>query len=251
MTDEVEAAAIAALKRFIEPEKAAFLPKFFKAVPGGYGEGDRFLGVRVPRVRAVARQFRQLSLADCRRLLHSPWHEVRQLGLLILVDHYQRAAKRQTRGQTAEPDTAAVLALVLAEIDRVNNWDLTDLVGPKLIGPALAGSDCQLLYDWVRSDDLWLRRLSMVSTYAFIREGEFGHTLALAEQLLDDPEDLIHKAVGWMLREVANREPAPAMAFVSCHQHRMPRTMLRYAIEKYPEPLRRQALSGTLQEVNQ
>ena len=250
MTDEAEAVALAALEQHIEPEKAAFLPGFFKAVPGGYGEGDRFLGVRVPRVREVARQFRLWSLAECRVLLHSPWHEVRQLGLLILVSHYERAAKRQARGLTAAPDTAAVVALVLAEIDRVNNWDLTDLVGPKLIGPSLVGGDCQLLYDWAASDDLWLRRLSMVSTYAFIRAGDADHTLVLAEQLLDDPEDLIHKAVGWMLREVANRDLAPALAFVCRHQHRMPRTMLRYAIEKYPEPLRRQALAGTLQDTN-
>ncbi|MEZ5729395.1 MAG: DNA alkylation repair protein [Burkholderiaceae bacterium] len=212
---------------------AVALQRYFKTGPGEYGEGDRFIGVRVPALRAVARSFRRLSLADATTLLCSAIHEERLLALVVLVEQFRRA----------DPDTrAAIYRLYLDHLDRIDNWDLVDTSAPHIVGGWLHGGDRAPLRSLARSPDLWARRIAIMATFHDIRAGDFDATLEIAEMLVDDPEDLIHKAVGWMLREVGKRERAVAEGFLAEHAAHMPRTMLRYAIEKYPPSLRRRYL---------
>ncbi len=218
------------LRSLSDPEKAAFLPRFFKTGPGEYGEGDLFLGVMVPKVRKVAKVHRNASERDVLKLLHSAYHEDRLAALLILVEQYRRGDERTRK---------AVFDLYLANTSQINNWDLVDLTAPHIVGEHLSGRRRSILTKLARSKNLWERRIAIVSTYCFIRRGESGETLRISGLLLGDSHDLIHKAVGWMLREAGKRcSLAEECEFLDKHAGRMPRTMLRCAIERFPSDLR-------------
>ncbi|QTE27983.1 DNA alkylation repair protein [Pengzhenrongella sicca] len=227
-----------------EPARVAALGRYLQAGPGGYGEGDRFLGVRVPAQRAVARRHHgALTLDDVAALLRSPWHEERLTAVFVLVRRFERGDDRER---------AAAVQVLLAHTDRLNNWDLVDSSAPYVLGPwllerddAVPERDDAVLDRLAASDLLWDRRIAIMATFAYIRAGRFDRTLELAERLLHDEHDLIHKAVGWMLREVGNRDRPAAEAFLSAHHAEMPRTMLRYAIERFPAPLRATYLRGS------
>jgi 3-methyladenine DNA glycosylase AlkD len=223
------------LRALGHPADAAFLAGFFKTGPGQYGEGDVFIGVRVPAIRKVAREFRDLPLRKIARLLHSPVHEERLAALIILV---MRAAKADDKTRKT------IYRLYLANTRFVNNWDLVDLSAPQIVGAYLADKDRRPLYRLAESSWLWDRRISVLATAHLIRIGEFADTLKIAEMLLADRHDLIHKAVGWMLREVGKRDSAALEAFLERHRRAMPRTMLRYAIERFPKAKRQAFLAG-------
>ena len=218
------------LRALGNPADAAFLAGFFKTAPGEYGEGDVFIGVRVPVIRAVAREFAEMPLAEVERLLGSAIHEERLAALVILVGQAAKGAAATRK---------AIYDLYMASTRFVNNWDLVDLSAPAVVGGYLADRSRRPLYRLARSAWLWDRRISIVATHHFIRRGEFADTLAIAEVLLGDREDLMHKAVGWMLREVGKRDGATLEAFLDRHCRVMPRTMLRYAIERFPEGKRK------------
>jgi len=223
------------LRQFATSKKAAVLQRFFKTGPGQYGEGDRFLGVVVPDIRKVVREFRDAPLADVTGLLRSVWHEDRLLALLILVGQFERGE---------DPLRKKVCSLYLKNTKYINNWDLVDLSAPKIVGPYLDGGSRALLYRLVRSKNLWERRIAILATFHFIRQNDFDDTLALSEKLLADDHDLVHKAVGWMLREVGKRDVVVLERFLKKHLRNMPRTALRYAIERFPEPKRKKYLNG-------
>jgi 3-methyladenine DNA glycosylase AlkD len=229
------AALRAELRRLADPRQAKNLQWFFKTGRGEYGEGDVFLGLRVPDLRRLAKIHRDLPTAAVRGLLASRFHEERMLALFILVLRYDR-------GDEAERE--AVFRLYLASRRRVNNWDLVDCSAPHIVGRHLLDRDRRLLYRLARSRSLWERRIAVLATFWLVREGQFTDSLRLAEFLLADREDLIHKATGWMLREVGNRDREAAARFLRRHCRTMPRTMLRYAIEKLPEAERRRYLAG-------
>jgi 3-methyladenine DNA glycosylase AlkD len=213
-----------------DAESAVVLQRFFKTGPGEYGEGDRFIGVRVPVLRALAREMGGLSLQETVGLLHDPVHEARVLALLILVDQYAAADLRAR---------AAIVQVYLANTAYINNWDLVDGSAPYIVGRHLEGRSRRVLHRLARSRSLWERRIAIVSTFYFIRQQDFAETIRIAELLLEDAHDLIHKAVGWMLREVGKRDLATLESFLDRHAAVMPRTMLRYAIERLPEKARR------------
>lgn len=225
------AEALRELEALGDSDAAAHARRYFKAGQGQYAEGDRFLGIRVPELRGRVRRYRELPLPEVERLLRSPVHEARLMALLLLVDRFRRG----------EPEArAAVAELYLRNLDRVNHWDLVDTSAPNILGPYLEERDRSLLDRLAASPSLWERRVAVMATFHFIRRGEFAPTLRLARRLLHDPEDLIHKAVGWMLREVGKRDEGALLAFLEENAARMPRTMLRYATEKLdPERKRR------------
>jgi 3-methyladenine DNA glycosylase AlkD len=218
------------LQSLADPEKAATLQRFFKTGPGQYGEGDIFLGVIVPESRRVAKKFSQLSLGEVRELLYSGVHEERLVALLILVQKYSSAPGREKE---------QVVRFYLDNIKQVNNWDLVDLSAPSILGAHLMDRDREVLRRLAKSDSVWERRIAVMSTFHFIKNGEFRDALNIAEMLLQDDHDLIHKAAGWMLREVGKRDVAVEEAFLEKHCKAMPRTMLRYAIERLSERKRR------------
>jgi 3-methyladenine DNA glycosylase AlkD len=218
------------LQSLADPEKAAILQRFFKTGPGQYGEGDIFLGVMVPESRRVAKKFSQLSLGEVRELLYSGVHEERLVALLILVQKYTSAPGRE-KGE--------VVRFYLDNIGQVNNWDLVDLSAPSILGAHLMDRDRGVLRRMARSWSVWERRIAVMSTFHFIKNGELVDALKIAEMLLQDDHDLIQKAAGWMLREVGKRDVAAEEAFLERHCKVMPRTMLRYAIERLPERKRR------------
>ncbi len=216
--EELESAARA--------DKAAFFPRFFKTGPGQYGEGDQFLGVVVPEQRKIAKRYRELPLVEVARLLASDYHECRLTALLILVEAYERA---RTLGERA-----VLCDFYLEHLDRVNNWDLVDSSAPKILGPYLWElQDFSRLYELASSGHLWRERVAVLATFAHIRKGHFRDTLALCEGFLEHPHDLIHKATGWALREVGKKCPDTLRDFLQKWKARMPRTMLRYAIEHF------------------
>jgi len=220
----------AELQALIDPEKAVILPRFFKTGPGQYGEGDRFHGVVVPNVRKVATAHAGASEADILALLYSEYHEERMTALFILIAQYKR-------GDAARKED--IFQFYLANTNRINNWDLVDLSAPSIVGAHLFGKRASILTKLAESPDLWERRISILATLYFIRRGKSRETLRIAKKLLHDPHDLIHKAVGWMLREVGKYCPfEEERAFLDAHAAVMPRTMLRYAIERFPEELR-------------
>jgi len=225
---------VAALRRSLRvrasPRDAAAARRFFKTGPGEYGEGDRFLGVRVPELRRLARAASEATIADAVRLLRSAWHEERLLALLLLVRLYERGGPQ---------DRQSVYETYLGHTRYVNNWDLVDASAHLIVGAHLASRSKRPLGVLARSADLWERRIAIIATLAYIRRRRYGETMRIARLLLDDGHDLIHKATGWMLREVGNRDRQVAQAFLDRHYRRMPRTMLRYAIERFPETLRR------------
>ena len=217
------------------PAQASTLRRFFKTGPGEYGEGDEFWGLKVPQVRAVLAQFPEVSRATAGELLDSPVHEVRLCGALALVRAY---------AQGGPDERAAVFDFYLSRSARINNWDLVDASAPGIVGRHLPpGGGRRTLGRLVKSHNLWERRIAMVATLEHIRAGNLENTFWLAEQLLDDPEDLLHKATGWMLREAGKRDAAALREFLSRQAARMPRTALRYAIEKFPPAERKRWLS--------
>jgi len=232
--------ALRQLDALANPEIAAHSQRFFKTGPGEYAEGDHFIGVRMPRIRQLAREARGMALDETQVLLTSDWHEARMLAMLLMADVCKRA-------KTPPDERAAIVDLYLSHTAFVNNWDLVDSSAHYVIGPHVdALDDLSLLDELAASEDLWERRIAIVATFHFIRKNEFVPTLQMATALRDDPHDLIHKAVGWMLREVGKKEQEVEEGFLRQHYAQMPRTMLRYAIERFPEPLRQQYLKGTL-----
>ena len=216
------------------PRRAKASQWFFKTGPGQYGEGDRFLGLDVPTLRRLTREYEGLPLRDVRRLLTSRWHEERLLALLILVRRYANA----------DPATREkIYRCYLANRAGINNWDLVDSSAPYIVGAHLQSGDRRLLHQLATSTSLWDRRIAILATFWYIRDGDFDDALAIGKVLLDDREDLIHKAVGWMLREIGKRDRRVLERFLRMHVRRMPRTTLRYAIERFPEPLRKRYLS--------
>jgi len=225
----------ARLREHASPQAALGAQRYFRTGPGEYGEGDVFIGVRVPDIRRVAKEFRALPLDAVAELLRSPVHEERLLALLLLVGAYAKG-DGALRGRVFE--------LYMGHTRYVNSWDLVDSSAAGIVGAHLAGGDRSLLDRLAASQSLWERRIAVVATLHFIRRGEFADTLRVAALLLRDRHDLIHKVVGWMLREVGKRDRAAEEAFLRVHCRGMPRTMLRYAVERFPEPLRRAYLRG-------
>lgn len=233
LTDQI----IEALRDKSIPEKAVFFPKFFKAFPGGYGEGDRFLGVTVPDQRKIAKQFfGEITLDDLSELIQNPYHEVRLTALIALVNRYEKTKSEDRQKELAD--------FYLHHLDWVNNWDLVDTSSHAILGHHYWKMDKGLFYHLAGSHDLWRQRVAMISSYFWIKKGDFADALALAEILKNHPHDLMHKAVGWMLREIGNRDFEAELGFLKTHYRTMPRTALRYAIEKFPEELRLDFLKG-------
>ncbi|WP_444947622.1 DNA alkylation repair protein [Micromonospora ureilytica] len=221
-----------------DPRRAEASSRFLQMGPGGYGEGDRALGVSVPDQRRVAaRYWCDLSLAETTRLLIDGAHEERLTSLLILVRKFAKGDERE-RGQ--------IFDTVLANTCRINNWDLVDSSAPYIVGPWLMDKDRSVLDRWAESSLVWDRRIAVMATFAFIKAGDFEWTFRIGDQLLHDPHDLVRKAVGWMLREVGNRDRAAEEEFLARRYRVMPRVMLRYAIEKFEPQRRREYLSGAL-----
>jgi len=220
-----------------DPQVASFLQRFFKTGPGEYGAGDRFRGIRVPVLRKLASQYRHLTPQQVVRLLRSPFHEDRLLALLVLMRLYRRGDDERR---------AQVYELYLKHTKFINNWDLVDISAGHIVGAFLADKSREPLYVLAHSGSLWERRIAVMATSHFIRRGEYQETLRIAELLLSDKEDLIHKATGWMLREVGKRDLRSEEDFLRAHYQRMPRTMLRYAIEKFTPRERRKYLSGEI-----
>jgi 3-methyladenine DNA glycosylase AlkD len=208
--------------------------RFFKCGPGQYGEGDAFLGLNVPMLRTLSKEFTPASVDELIELLQSRWHEARLLALMILVRKYERGDE-ELRDE--------IYRRYLANTDRINNWDLVDASAPNIVGAHLLDRDRKPLYTLAKSDSLWKRRIAIVATQHLIRHDDFDDTLRIAELLLDDKHDLIHKASGWMLREVGKRDQAVLERFLRQHAPRMPRTMLGYAIERFPEEARRKYMA--------
>jgi len=223
------------LKAMGDPEQARILQRFFKTGSGEYGEGDVFLGIRVPALRRHAKEIGALPLPETVRLLGSPLHEARLLALLIWMQMYRTGDEAQRE---------RIYALYAQNTRRINNWDLVDLSAMHIVGAHLWARDRSPLDAWAVSPLLWERRIAVLSTFHFIRREAFDDTLRIAGRLLHDPEDLMHKAVGWMLREVGKRDRAVEEAFLREHARVMPRTMLRYAIERFPEEVRQRYLRG-------
>lgn len=221
------------LKKLANPRQAAILSHFFKTGPGEYGEGDIFLGIKVPIQRRIARQYSGLALADLQQLLSSKIHEYRLAALFILVDQFQKAD---------EADRKKIYEFYLKNSKNINNWDLVDLTAPKIVGVYLLDRPRAMLYKLARSKNLWERRIAVLATFTFIRVGQFTDILLLAEKLLTDKHDLMHKAVGWMLRELGKRDEKILEVFLEKFYRRMPRTMLRYSIERLGEKRRRHYL---------
>jgi 3-methyladenine DNA glycosylase AlkD len=226
------------LRALGDPETAAFLGRYFKTGPGEYGEGDRFLGIRVPVIRKLARKHRSLPLAGTLELLRSPVHEERLLALLLLVEAHRRGAPERRE---------EIHRAYLAHTAHVNNWDLVDASAEHILGPHIHPERLGPLERLARSDSVWERRMAVMATFGHVKRGEFGPTLRIATLLLDDPHDLIHKAVGWMLREIGKRDRETEERFLREHYDRMPRTALRYAIEHFPEDMRIRYLKGDIE----
>jgi 3-methyladenine DNA glycosylase AlkD len=214
---------------------AAVAIRFFKCAPGQYGAGDRFLGIRVPILRKLAATYQALPLPEVSRLLKSRWHEERLLALLILVRQYRRATPAAR---------AAIHRFYMRHRRGINSWDLVDCSAEHIVGAHLRDGKRRRLLSLARSAVVWDRRIAIIATFYFVKRGDFDDTLRIALMLRDDPHDLIHKAVGWMLREVGKRSRAVEEAFLRQHAAQMPRTMLRYAIEHFPERLRRRYLAA-------
>jgi len=219
----------AELEGLSDPEHAMKLQGFFKTGKGEYGEGDIFIGVRVPDQRRIAKKYRNISLTDVLELLRSEIHEHRLTALFILTEQFNKGDE-EARGR--------IVDLYLRTTAYVNNWDLVDSSAHKILGVWLVNKPRGVLYDLARSESLWERRISIISTFAFINRGDLVDALALAEALVDDGHDLIHKASGWVLREVGKKDQSVLEEFLIEHFKTMPRTMLRYAIERLPKERR-------------
>lgn len=225
------------LKGFSSPERKKTNEWFFKTGKGQYGYGDKFIGVRVPDCRKIAKKFRELSMIEIKKLLSSPIHEERLTALLILVDLFEKGDDKKQK---------EIFDFYLENYKRVNNWDLVDLSAPKIVGAYLLNNPklTSVLNKYAKSKNLWERRLSIVATFTLIRANQFDQTMKSAKVLLSDDHDLTHKAVGWMLREVWKRDHNIVEKFLKDNYNKIPRTTLRYAIERMPEPKRLQFLKN-------
>lgn len=225
------------LKKEKDPEKAKGLSRFFKTGKGQYGEGDVFWGIKVPAQRRIIKEFKEASFDDIQILLDSKVHEQRLTGLLILVEKYKKSE-----------DKKAIYNFYLSNTRNINNWDLVDLTAPNIIGFYLLERkrERKILYSLVKSKNIWERRIAILSTFTFLRNKDYEDTLKISELLLKDEHDLIHKAVGWMLRETGKRDEKVEKDFLKKHYKTMPRTMLRYAIEKFPQKERERYLQGAI-----
>jgi 3-methyladenine DNA glycosylase AlkD len=222
------------LRRMGHPSRAAGSQRYFRTAPGEYGAGDRFLGLNAAQIYQLAAQFRDLPLGEIERLMESHWHEARLLAVVLLAQRYARADAATQR---------EIYALYMRRTDRVNNWDLVDASAPGVVGAHLLRRSRSSLRRLARSKNLWERRIAVVATQYLIRRGEFDDTLDLAELLMNDTEDLIHKAVGWMLREVGKRDERVLVTFLDRHAGAMPRTALRYSIERLSPDQRKRYLA--------
>jgi 3-methyladenine DNA glycosylase AlkD len=227
--------AHAAILKVADKQKGATLQRFFKTGKGEYGEGDKFIGVMVPSVRKLSKQFNQLSLSDIQKLLLSPYNEERLLGILILIDQFQKSPEEKKE---------KIYRFYLNNLRYVNNWNLVDGSAPYILGPYLENRSRNILYKFVKSNNIWERRIAILSTFHFIRGHDFTDTLKIIKILLKDKHDLIHKASGWMLREIGKRDAKALEIFLAKEYQKMPRTMLRYAIERFPKEKRMTYLSG-------
>lgn len=214
------------LKTLANPQQASILQRFFKTAPGEYGEGDIFLGIKVPVLRKTAKKYKNFSLKEIEEALKSPIHEHRFIALVILTNQYKKADAKQKE---------KIFKFFLKNKKQVNNWDLVDCFAPNIIGDFLRDKDRELLYKLAQSKNLWQRRMAILATLAFIRQDDFLDCLAISEILLNDKHDLIHKAVGWMLREIGKKDQKAEEIFLAKHYQKMPRVMLRYAIEKFSQ----------------
>ncbi|MDO6718996.1 DNA alkylation repair protein [Psychrosphaera sp. 1_MG-2023] len=213
------------LAELASPEIANTSQRFFKTQKGQYGEGDHFYGIRTATLRAVAKQCKSMTIPKVFELLNHEYHETRMVAVFILVERYQKSK--------IDTDKQTIADLYIQHSQKVNNWDLVDSSAYKILGPQLHGKDTAVLYELAQSCNLWQRRIAIITTLYFIKQDDYADTLALAEILLHDKEDLMHKAVGWMLREIGNRNKSVEVAFLDKYHKTMPRTMLRYAIEKF------------------
>lgn len=219
------------LRGVADREKAKHLQRFFKTGPGQYGQGDVFLGITVPDQRAIVKKYKNLAIKDLKEAIVSKFHEERLTALLILVEKFQKSD---------EPGKKEIFDFYIRNRRGINNWDLVDLTAPKIVGAWLSNKDKSLLYQFAKSKDLWERRIAMLSCFYYICQKDCQDALRVAEILKDDQEDLIQKAVGWMLREIGKRcDKEQEEEFLKKHYQTMPRTMLRYAIERFPEKERK------------
>jgi len=225
------------LRRLGDKKHAAVSQRFFKTGPGEYGHGDSFIGVRVPVLRELVKEYPDVSVEDAALLLHSQVHEERLLALLLLVRLFATGD---------EAIRTMIYGKYLANTEFVNNWDLVDSSAEHIVGAYLMNRDKAVLYRLAGSENLWERRISIMSTFHFVKRHEFSETLKISKMLLFDRQDLIHKATGWMLREIGKRHLQTEESFLKAHYQDMPRTMLRYAIEKFPEQKRQHYLKGTV-----
>jgi len=223
------------LRKESDSEKAKILQRFFKTGKGEYGEEDIFLGITVPKQRQIAIKYESLALKDIQLLLKSKIHEERLTALLILVNNYKKSENK-----------SEIYDFYLKNTKNINSWDLVDLSAQVIIGTYLEDKDRSILYKLAKSSNLWERRIAIISTFHFIKNNDFSDALKIAEILLNDKHDLIHKAVGWMLREIGKRDISVLENFLKKNYHSMPRTMLRYAIEKFPEKKRKMYLAGKI-----
>jgi 3-methyladenine DNA glycosylase AlkD len=225
------------LRQLGSKQQAAISRKFFKTGPGDYGEGDIFIGVRVPVLRKLVKDYVDLPVEEINTLLRSSIHEERLLALLLMV--------RQAAGGN-DALSKSIYTLYLRSTRFVNNWDLVDTSAEHIVGAYLSDKSRSVLYRLAESDNLWERRIAIMSTFHYVKRHDFSDTLKISEMLLSDRHDLIHKAVGWMLRETGKRDLKTEENFLKAHYHKMPRTMLRYAIEKFPESKRQRYLKGKI-----
>ena len=225
------------LRSLADGQIALFSQRFFKTAAGDYGEGDLFRGIRVPVLKRIARDHKNLSLVETLKLLHSPYHEDRLVALLIMNNQFDRGNDLTRK---------AIYQSYLKNTQHINNWDLVDASAPQIVGGFLWDKDRKVLSKLARSKNLWKRRIAVLATFHFIKRGETNDSLNIASILLSDSQDLIHKAVGWMLREIGKRNLHSEEEFLKQHYHRMPRAMLRYAIERFPEPKRQRYLKGKI-----
>lgn len=223
------------LEKIADANHAKVFQKFFKTGKGEYGEGDTFLGIKNPIQKQIAKSFNELDLNSIQELLNSQIHEHRSISLVILLNQYKKADEKQKQN---------IFEFYIKNAKKINNWDLVDSSAPHILGDYLLNKDKDILYQLTKSENLWEKRIAIISTYTFIKNNEFADTLKISEMLLSDSHDLIHKAVGWMLREIGKRNQKIEEEFLKKYYKQMPRTMLRYAIEKFPEDLRKKYLIG-------
>lgn len=220
------------------PDKAKHLARFFKTGKGQYGEGDLFLGITVPEQRAIAQKYQHTEFEALSELIESPYHEVRLTALLIVVYKFEKAKSPDLQAQCVD--------FYLRHTRYINNWDLVDLTCYKLLGVWLEDKDRSLLHSWAANGDLWKQRIAIVACMHFIRRKDFSDFLRIADLLLQHQHDLIHKAIGWLLREVGKKDKEILTTFLSTRYRTMPRTMLRYAIERFPEEERKAYLASEI-----